>query len=99
MQQEAFPSSLSSEAVLFENLDTASGNRKNQMDLWAEPSSQATGENQFILSSVTVDLAIPAIGSHPTNQTDLLGNQNDPVNQECLHWPYKASKQFIMYLQ
>ena len=44
---EASPSSLSSEAGRSEILGT--WNRDNQMDLSVEPSSQPTGENQFIL--------------------------------------------------
>ena len=40
-------SSRFSEAGRFENLDI--GNRDNQMVILAEPSSQPTGENQFIL--------------------------------------------------
>ena len=56
------------------------------MDLWAEPSPQPTGENEYVLFSVTVDLAEPAIGSSLVNPTDPrgLGNQNGLVNQQRL---------------
>ena len=51
---EASPFSRSSEAGQFEVLDT--GDRDNQMDLWAKPSFQPKGEDQFILKPETLDL-------------------------------------------
>ena len=65
---EACPFLQSSETGHFEILDIC--NSDNQMDLWAEPSSQPTSENQFILFQYAVDSAEPAIGSHLLNQTD-----------------------------
>ena len=60
---------------------------------WIYGPSQQVKIN-LLCSSVTVDMAEPAIGSHLVNQTVPQGDQNDPVKHECLQI-LKTNSQYI----